>query len=266
MDIGRHLRESRERRGLTLHEIADSTKLSITTLQRIERNEFDRLPGGIFTRGFLRAYAAEVGVNPEEVVNNYLVQFSYAPAAEELPPVRGMEDAQSGPRVLMAMVAFGLALVVYGAFRDADEPPVGPRLELVEAQTPTPAPVTPAASTVTEGIPSSALPATERQDVGVHLEIQPTGECWVSAVADGRVVVQRLLQSGERVTIIAREEVILRIGNPGVFAYTLNGASGHPLGEAGTPVTVQITRDNYQRFLSAGSAPEARWKRLASVI
>jgi cytoskeletal protein RodZ len=255
MDIGRHLRESRERRGLTLNQIAASTKLSITTLQRIERNEFDRLPGGIFTRGFLRAYAAEVGVNPEEVVNNYLVQFSYPPAAaEELPPVRGTEDAQTGSRLLMAVVAFGLALIVYGSFRDADEPPVGPRLELIEAPTPTAPPGTPAASPVTGGVPSSALPATERQAAGVHLEIQPTGECWVSAVADGRVVVQRLLQSGERVTIIAREEVILRIGNPGVFAYTLNGASGHPLGEAGTPVTVQITRDNYQRFLSAAQS------------
>jgi cytoskeleton protein RodZ len=265
MDIGRHLRESRERRGMTLHQIADSTKLSTTTLQHIERNEFDRLPGGIFTRGFLRAYAAEVGVNPEEVVSSYLVQFSSAPAAtEELPPVRGTENAYAGP-LLMAVVAIGLALIVYGSFRDSSESPVSPPLELVQAPTPAASPVTPAASPVTESVPSSALPATERREEGVHLEIQPTGECWVSALADGRVVVQRLLQSGEHVTVIAREEVILRIGDPGAFVYTLNGASGLPLGEAGRPVTVQITRDNYHRFLSAGGAPEARRKRLASV-
>jgi cytoskeleton protein RodZ len=265
MDIGRHLRESRERRGMTLHQIADSTKLSTTTLQHIERNEFDRLPGGIFTRGFLRAYAAEVGVNPEEVVSSYLVQFSSAPAAtEELPLARGTENANVGPHLLMAVVAIGLALIVYGSFRDSAELPVSRSLELVQAPTPTALPLTPAASPVTEGVPSSALPAIERQEEGVHLEIQPTGECWVSALADGRVVVHRLLQSGERVTVIAREEVILRIGDPGVFAYTLNGASGHPLGEAGRPVTVQITRDNYQRFL-AGSAPEAPRKPLASV-
>lgn len=69
MEIGTYLRECRERRDITLHQIAASTKLSSTTLQLIERNAFDHLPGSIFTKGYLRAYAAEVGVDPEEVVN-----------------------------------------------------------------------------------------------------------------------------------------------------------------------------------------------------
>lgn len=87
MDIGTHLRECRERRGVTLHQIAASTKLSSTTLQLIERNAFDRLPGGIFTKGYLRAYAAEVGVDPKAVVEEYLAQCAAARVAEEPPTV-----------------------------------------------------------------------------------------------------------------------------------------------------------------------------------
>ena len=75
MNVGTRLREARERLGITLQQVSDSTKLSTTVLQHIERNEFDRLPGGIFTKGHLRAYAAKVRVNPEEVVDQYLVQF-----------------------------------------------------------------------------------------------------------------------------------------------------------------------------------------------
>lgn len=250
MDIGTHLREARQRQGVTLRQIADSTKLSTTTLQHIERNELDRLPGGIFTKGHLRAYAAEVGVNPQEVVNEYLAQFPAARATEELPIVRppAIENPLDGRRLLSAVAAIVLALVIYGSFQDSAESPVTSSRELVQASAPI-------ESLVTESVASGALPATERQEWGLHLEIQPTGECWVSAVADGRLVIYRLLQSGERVTVIAREELVLRVGDPEMFAYTLNGALGRPLGEAERPVTVHITESNYQAFL-AGSAPE----------
>ncbi|MBI4486168.1 MAG: helix-turn-helix domain-containing protein [Acidobacteria bacterium] len=250
MDIGTHLREARQRRGVTLRQIADSTKLSTTTLQHIERNELDRLPGGIYTKGCLRAYAAEVGVNPEEVVNEYLAQFPAARAAEEQPIVRApaIENQLDGRRLLPAAAAIVLALVIYGSLQDSAESPVTSSRELVQASAPI-------ESLVTESVASGALPATERQEWGLHLEIQPAGECWVSAEADGRLVLYRLLQSGERVTVIAREELVLRVGDPAMFAYTLNGVSGRPFGEAGKPVTVQITESNYRTF-RAGSAPE----------
>jgi transcriptional regulator with XRE-family HTH domain len=100
MDIGTYLREARQRQGISLHQVAGSTKLSTATLQYIERNEFDRLPGGIFTKGYLRVYAAEVGVNPQEVVDEYLAQlvarFIGAPAMNLVPATLAGIDAPSG--------------------------------------------------------------------------------------------------------------------------------------------------------------------------
>ena len=252
MDIGTHLREARQRHGVTLRQIADSTKLSTTTLQHIERNELDRLPGGVFTKGYLRAYAAEVGVNPQEVVNAYLAQFPAARATEELPIGRApaIENSLDGRRLLSGVAAIVLALVIYGSLQDSAESPIVSSPELVQASAPI-------ESLVTESVASGALPESERQEWGLHLEIQPTGECWVSAVADGRLAVYRLLQSGERVTVMAREELVLRVGDPEMFAYTLNGVVGRPLGEAGRPVTVRITESDYQAFLAGGEPDDA---------
>ena len=58
--IGERLRIAREERGVPLREVADQTRISIHYLEAIEANEFNRLPGGIFNRSFLKAYARYV--------------------------------------------------------------------------------------------------------------------------------------------------------------------------------------------------------------
>jgi cytoskeletal protein RodZ len=75
-DLGTRLKEARQARGVSLREIATSTKISVVTLEALERNDFARLPGGIFSRAFVRAYALAVGVEPEEAVNEFLVEFT----------------------------------------------------------------------------------------------------------------------------------------------------------------------------------------------
>ena len=68
--------------------------------------------------------------------------------------------------------------------------------------------------------------------------------CWVSAVADGERVVYRLMQPGERTLVEARSAITLRVGDAGAVAYSINGATGRPLGRNGEAVTVRITNDN----------------------
>ena len=76
MDVGTELRKGRERSGISLAAVAAATKIGVANLQAIERGDFARLPGGVFTRGFLRAYAREVGLDPEETVQHYLSQIT----------------------------------------------------------------------------------------------------------------------------------------------------------------------------------------------
>jgi len=59
--FGGKLRDARESRGVSLRQIANATKISVAALEALERNDISRLPGGIFSRAFVRSYASEVG-------------------------------------------------------------------------------------------------------------------------------------------------------------------------------------------------------------
>src|SRR6476660_9623869 len=69
--LGASLKKARESRGISLDRIAAETRISTRFLLAIENEEFHLLPGGIFNRGFVRAYAEKVGLNPDQAVADY---------------------------------------------------------------------------------------------------------------------------------------------------------------------------------------------------
>ena len=83
IDFGGKLRQAREARGLTLRQIATSTKISVAALEALERNDISKLPGGIFSRSFVRSYATEVGLDPDQAMTDFLERFDQEPP----PPV-----------------------------------------------------------------------------------------------------------------------------------------------------------------------------------
>lgn len=70
--IGEQLRLAREGRGIPLREISDQTRISMHYLEAIETNDYKRLPGGIFNRSFVKAYARYVGYDEKEAVEAYM--------------------------------------------------------------------------------------------------------------------------------------------------------------------------------------------------
>jgi hypothetical protein len=96
------------------------------------------------------------------------------------------------------------------------------------------------------GEPSRAV-ATDGEVL--HVDVRAQGVCWLSATSDGKRVVYRLMQPGEQQMIEMRDEIVLRVGDPAAFAFSIDGVSGRSLGRAGDAVTVRITRQNYREFL-----------------
>jgi cytoskeletal protein RodZ len=112
-DFGARMRDVREQRGVSLRQIAQRTKLSVSALEALERNDVSRLPGGIFSRAFVRSYAAEIGADPEETVRDFLSQFPHESVTGAGPSAAG--DRPSPGRRLMAramMIAATVAVVV----------------------------------------------------------------------------------------------------------------------------------------------------------
>ena len=104
--FGVELKRERELRGISLKEIAEATKISIRFLEALEQDKFEMLPGGIFNRGFIRAYTRFIGVDGEEMVNAYMEQIAAQqaqrrelgrPAAALAPPAKQGKQAKQGP-------------------------------------------------------------------------------------------------------------------------------------------------------------------------
>lgn len=76
-DFGTRLREAREQKGVSLRQIANATKISVRALEALEKNDIAQLPGGIFSRAFVRSYAVEAGLDPDATVEDFVRQFPH---------------------------------------------------------------------------------------------------------------------------------------------------------------------------------------------
>ena len=88
MDIGARLRDAREARGLTIDALSRSTRVQPKLLSAIERNDSVVLPPRPYGRGFVRAYASEVGLDPDGTVRDFFSQFGLADVARAAPPLQ----------------------------------------------------------------------------------------------------------------------------------------------------------------------------------
>jgi cytoskeleton protein RodZ len=79
VDVGRELAQARKTRALSLDDLSRRTRIRVASLSAIERGDLTQLPGGIFTRGFVRAYAREVGCDPETAVARFLAEYGDGP-------------------------------------------------------------------------------------------------------------------------------------------------------------------------------------------
>ncbi|MBS1820307.1 MAG: helix-turn-helix domain-containing protein [Acidobacteria bacterium] len=119
-DFGARLREARERRGLSLRVIADTTRISVRALEALERNDISRLPGGIFSRAFVRAYATEIGLDPEQTVAEFITRFPDETVTQGHPRTRDLvaeldadHDRRRGSGFLrVALIAVPIVLLV----------------------------------------------------------------------------------------------------------------------------------------------------------
>jgi cytoskeleton protein RodZ len=114
--FGDRMRREREMRGVTLEEISESTKISKRSLQALEEEDFDLLPGGIFNKGFVRAYARFLGIDEEQAVADFMAANNEQLATEDQFPLK-IQDRQAQPplnpkRSLAPVILALLVLVV----------------------------------------------------------------------------------------------------------------------------------------------------------
>ncbi len=96
--FGERLRREREMRGIGLDEIANATKISARNLRALEEEKFNLLPGGIFNKGFVRAYAKFLGIDEEHIVAEYEAAARETEDAREKKLQEDFSKAEFRPR------------------------------------------------------------------------------------------------------------------------------------------------------------------------
>jgi cytoskeleton protein RodZ len=254
-DFGGKLRQAREGRGISLRQIAANTKIAVAVLEALERNDVSKLPGGIFSRAFVRSYAVEVGLDPDETVREFLERFHGEPAPEHTlhVPVSEQEDALArhgavmlGVKVVAAVLLVS-AIAAYFFWKGRRTPEDAARAPQQQVQGQ--APVQPAAQSPPVVPPPTTTPAPLPTSGPMRLEIRPVGECWVRLSIDGKPVLGRVMQAGEVQTFIVQQVADVDVGDAAAFGFSVDGRPGKPLGGAKEVKSAHLTRQTLAQYL-----------------
>lgn len=251
--IGATLRAARERRGLSVRQIANTTRISTTFLEALERNDISRLPGGIFSRAFVRSYAVEVGLDPEQTIAEFLAQFPVEAVTAGHPTAQPVEDRDAFNSDQRMATTFGLLAVV-------SVPLVLLLLYVVSTRSSRDAATAPGTSAVLELTTSAEAATTGARDIELEARVSPqpgpllvallaSARCWVAIDVDGRRVLERELQAGERELFDVADSLTINAGNAGALRVTLNGLEMRSLGASGEVVSFSISPANFRDFV-----------------
>jgi cytoskeletal protein RodZ len=232
--------------------MAHRTRVQPRILTAIEENDLRSIPPKPFGRGFVRAYAREVGLDPERAVHDYFGQFPSAtpepaPKRTDYEPPQGSSWVvpATGIAVLVVLIAWGLrggdAATEVAATSEAigttGSAAVTAAREASSAAAATPAP-TPASA---PPAPSAAPQATPGE---VNVVLTVNAPTWITASTDGKRAIYRVLQPGSREQLTAAKEISVLTGNAGGVELTINGRSAGPMGMSGQVRSVRINPTN----------------------
>jgi cytoskeletal protein RodZ len=124
--VGNYLRRQRETKRMSIEEISRATRVPTASVERIEADRFDELPGEVFVRGFLKSYARAVGLAPDDVLARYTASRRVAwvtplPISSPTRPARGRRFGVAIAFVLL-LILFTLALSIVLKPRGDDMP------------------------------------------------------------------------------------------------------------------------------------------------
>jgi cytoskeletal protein RodZ len=271
-DIGRQLREAREKLGLTLEEVERATRIRLHHLEALERGDLDALPSAVQARGFLRNYADFLGLDAESLMLRYAEALQSRsgrrfPAATDDARARANLPMQPGRfrRWLSAdlfisggVILAVLVLLVWGGSRLMDvmhqqnEAASGSSLASAASATASPIPSQTPTATLVLPVEVSAAPASTAgispeplvgPVSGIQLRVLGERVAWISVKVDGRARFTGLITTGDILEYQAQDVVEIATGNAGGVRVFYNGQDQGSMGEVGQVVIRLWTRD-----------------------
>jgi len=242
--FGEHLRRERELRGVSLEEIATATRINTRFLEALENEQWDRLPGGAFDRGFIRSIARFLGLDEDGLV----AEYSYERKSVDDPRARGQADRipRAWGSVLVAALVAGLFLAGgFWAFEHFHAAIVARLHGRFAGGGATGGDLT-AASPSGTVIPASRLapPSSAEGTPDLSLTVEVRKPADLTVTADGQTVFAGNLQAGDVKQFEAHEALEIASSDSTAFGLALNGHRTEWAGAPGEPREMKLTRTN----------------------
>lgn len=259
--VGEVLRAERERLQLTIHDIEEATSIRALYIESIENGNYDKLPGDVYTKGFIKNYATFLNLDAESLVKQFVEERTPEPTAEEItaddknnankkvektqeiptekidPPKLRRRHSRSDSGVSSGLIAAVVLIAAIaggawyfftssdGEIADGDNKPKIEEPVKEEG-------ILPPGQVVEEQKPNAVAAASNNQS-GVNIQARFTGDCWTEVTVDGVIVYEDVVSAGQTLSWSGKNNVVVRVGNAGAVDITENGKNVGQLGAIG---------------------------------
>jgi cytoskeleton protein RodZ len=277
--FGERLKRTRENKKMSLDDVSRATKISTRMLAALEEEKFDQLPGGVFNKGFVRAYVRHLDLNEEQAIRDYnaVAGSGASDIKSEDAELRAIAERKEKERagrphsqgipwgivaVFLLILALGLSIwgfltrervdaeqarsAVSRTLRDASD-----RQPKEESSASMPTSLVPTEVAHTQAVsdnPDDSFTGTTQPAASapIVLTITAREDSWLTILADGRPLAQGMLAAGREQSISARKEVVLKSGNIGGLDITFNGNKLPSQGDSAEVKTLTFTPTGLQ--------------------
>ena len=247
-NFGELLRREREMREISLEEVTVATRIAPRFLRALENEDWDKLPGGAFNRGFVRSIARYLGLDEERLLSEYDLAYG----SKKVAPRDSSENRIPSPHgllvVFITLVILGgvaaaalIGLRVWGPY--SSDRPSGQSAAVV--------PVVPEAQSST-ALPSLLIdPASPVSSL--DLSVSTSAPTRLRIVADGKVLLDAHLSAGETRHFFAGQQFEVTAADSSAVLLELNGRAMPALGAPGASGTIMLSKKNLRAPLFGNS-------------
>ena len=255
--FGERLKREREMREVSLKEVTSATRIGPRFLEALENEEWEKLPGGIFNRGFVRSIARFLGLDEE----NLLAEYDLARGDQSMPAPQPYENKLPRPPIWFPILAVLALLAVlgglvaggiygwrwYSARRAAKQ---SSSSALLSSQTQSGiASVTPAT-----GAAQSSDSAIVTTNVPLDLAVSTSAATRVRILADGKALLDAEIPAGETHHFSAIQQFEVTVADSSAVLLELNGRAMPPVGTPGASGTIVLSQKDLRQ--ASGGTPQ----------
>lgn len=245
--LGQLLRDTREKKGLSIAEVEEDTRIRQAQIEALEEEDYAKLPSSIFLKGLLRNYAQYLGLDLAEVMKLYGGEDAGSIAtpvvAEGFEPPKGMAITSwlfIDLFLAVLIIASGVVVgsLIYNRWR--------PSFTASSSSTPTrqASLASPVIQFTPTNTPSPTSTATQVPSGRLQVDVQIVARTWLEVTVDQEPAFRGLIEAGTNWSWFAEDSIAMHVGNAGGVLVTLNGRELGALGGQDEVVDIEWTWEN----------------------